>query len=169
VSLLQFGRLLSCLRQITQDGRVKYLYASPGTLYPVQVYLHVKPDRVEGVLPGIYYYHPIDHRLVSIAAGAHIDQNVHWPHNRRIFEAAAFSIFLIAQLSALGPIYGEHAAGFPFVEAGLIAQLLETSAPACDIGLCQVGGLHFEKIRDLFALEKTHVFVHALLGGVKEA
>src|SRR5206468_3066978 len=104
-----------------------------------------------------------------VTAPATFDSSVHWPHNRRIFEAAAFGVFLIAQLAALGPIYGDQAARFPFVEAGLIAQLLETQAPSCGIGLCQIGGLNFGSVRDLFVLEKTHVFAHALLGGVQES
>jgi hypothetical protein len=57
---------------------------------------------------------------------------------------------------------------FPFIEAGLVSQLLETSAPACQVGLCQIGGLDFERIRDVFALETSHVFLHALLGGLRE-
>jgi pyochelin synthetase len=168
VSLQQFGKLLSCLRQITLDGHVRYLYGSSGGLYAVQMYVHIKPDRVEGIRAGSYYYHPRDHRLVLLSAEARLDRSLHWPHNRSIFDAAAFSIFLIGQLSALGPIYGDQAMRFPFIEAGLISQLLETSAPACQIGLCQIGGLDFERIRDVFALETSHVFLHTLLGGLRE-
>ena len=52
------------------------------------------------------------------------------------------------------------------IEAGLIAQLLETAAPACSIGLCQIGKLNFHRIRHLFLLDQSHVLVHSLLGGL---
>ncbi len=47
-----------------------------------------------------------------------------------------------------------------------MSQLLETTAPICDIGLCQIGGLEFERIRHLFALDEDHLLVHSLLGGL---
>jgi amino acid adenylation domain-containing protein/thioester reductase-like protein len=161
-----FSRFLSCLRQISLNGKPKYLYASGGGLYPVQTYLHVKAGRVEGISAGIYYYHPREHRLVELLADAHLDRNIHWPANRPIFDGAAFSIFLIAQLSAIAPMYGEESLRFATIEAGLISQLLETSAPAYHIGLCQIGSLDFKRIRSLFALEESHVLVHSLLGGL---
>ena len=52
------------------------------------------------------------------------------------------------------------------IEAGLMTQLLETSAPACGIGLCQIGNLDFKRIKDLFELDQSHVLVHSLLGGL---
>lgn len=47
-----------------------------------------------------------------------------------------------------------------------MAQLLEMSAPSCGMGLCQIGGLEFQRIRHLFALDEDHVLVHSLLGGL---
>ncbi len=52
------------------------------------------------------------------------------------------------------------------IEAGLMTQLLETSAPACGIGLCQIGNLDFKRIQHLFELDQSHVLVHSLLGGL---
>ena len=62
-------------------------------------------------------------------------------------------------------MYGERGMHFATIEAGAMTQLLETAAPACGIGLCQIGGLDFKKIRQLFALDESHVLVHSLLGG----
>ena len=148
------------------DGKPKYLYASAGGLYPVQTYLYIKPERVEGLSGGIYYYHSVDHRVVLLSGEVEFDRTVYDPLiNRPIFDEAAFSIFLIAQLSAIAPMYGEHSRHFADIEAGLMAQLLETSAPSYGIGLCQIGGLDFERIRGSFDLEASHLLVHSLLGG----
>jgi hypothetical protein len=46
-----------------------------------------------------------------------------------------------------------------------MSQLLEMSGPAGHIGLCQIGSLDFERIRHLFLLEESHLFLHCLLGG----
>lgn len=167
--LKQFSAFLSCLAQISLDGTPKYLYASPGGLYPEQVYLHIKPARVQGVLAGIYYYHPVDHRLVLLTANAEIDRSIHIPFiNTPIFDQAAFSIFLITQLSAIAPAYGERSLHFATLEAGIITHLLETAAAKCGIGLCQIGSVEFDRIRHLFDLDETHILLHSLLGGLIE-
>ena len=89
-------------------------------------------------------------------------------HNRRaapVFDEAAFALFLIAQLGAIVPMYRERSLHYASIEAGLMAQLLEMSAPAYGIGLCQIGTLEFQRIRHFFALDEGHVLVHSLLGG----
>jgi len=161
----QFGAFLSCLRRIDLDGRRKYLYASPGALYPTQVYLHVKPGRVLGLVAGTYYYDPRENALVELRADAEIDRDIHYPSNRLIYDEAAFSIFLILDHRAISPMYGEQSVHFATIEAGIMSHLLEMRAPDEQIGLCQIGSLDFGAIRDLFLLEASHTLLHSLLGG----
>ncbi|MFC1718243.1 amino acid adenylation domain-containing protein, partial [Candidatus Poribacteria bacterium] len=166
IPLADFSKFIGCLHQISLDGRPKYLYASAGGLYPVQTYLYVKEERVEGISAGTYYYHPADHRLVLLSANASIDRNIHERFvNRPIYDEAAFSIFLIARLDAIEPMYGEHSLDFAILEAGYMSQLMMMSAIECQIGLCPIGVLDFKQIRHLFALEEKHRLVHSLLGG----
>jgi amino acid adenylation domain-containing protein len=164
--LQAFGDLLSCLSQVKVSGRIpKYRYGSAGSLYPVQVYLYIKPGAVEGLDGGTYYYHPEDHHLVSLVADAHIDRSVHDRRNRPMFDESGFSIFFINQLKAIAPIYGDHADHFATIEAGMMTQLLEMSAPANRIGLCQVGIMEFETVRHLFELEDSQILLHSMVGG----
>ncbi|MUG92221.1 amino acid adenylation domain-containing protein [Scytonema sp. UIC 10036] len=163
----QFSQFLSCLVQLKLDSAVlpKYRYGSASGLYPVQIYLYIKPERVEGLAGGTYYYHPQQHRLILLSAGAKINGNIHGLTNRTTFDESAFSLFLIAQLNAITPMYGNKARDFCLIEAGLISQLLETSAPNYKIGLCQIGGFDFERVRHLFALDESHEYLYSLLGG----
>jgi hypothetical protein len=85
--------------------------------------------------------------------------------NRALFNESAFSIFLIGQLSAITPMYGELGRHYAAIEAGLMTQLLEMSAPACELGLCQIGSLGFDRISEFFDLEESHVLLHSLVGG----
>jgi amino acid adenylation domain-containing protein len=166
----QFSAFLGSLLQIKVDGAPfpKYRYASAGSLYPVQTYLYVKPNRVEGLAAGTYYHHPATHRLILLAPDAGIHQG-HFPRNRALFDGSAFALFLIGRLEAISPMYGGFARDFCMIEAGLICQLLETVAPAHQIGVCQIGGLDFSPIRHLFSLEADHEYLHCLLGGTVEA
>ena len=166
IPFAHFSSLLGSLLQLDIDGAPfpKYRYGSAGGLYPVQTYLYVKPDRVEGLVSGTYYHHPDSHRLSLLATQVQMDREL-FPKSQAIFDESAFALFLVGQLDAIAPLYGDHARDFCLIEAGLICQLLETAAMDCQIGLCQIGGLDFQPIRQLFALGDHHVYLHCLLGG----
>ncbi|AGC46259.1 non-ribosomal peptide synthetase [Myxococcus stipitatus DSM 14675] len=167
VSAELLGGLLGCLMQVPLEDSLlpKYQYASAGGLYPVQVYLHVKAGRVTGLGGGTYYYHPKNHQLVLLTADAAMSRSLHAPANRAVFDGAAFSVFLVGQLSAIEPLYGELARDFCLLEAGYIAQLMMSSAAGGELGLCPVGGLDFASLRGLFDLGEQHVLLHSFLGG----
>jgi amino acid adenylation domain-containing protein len=166
ISLEQLSLLLSCLLQMKLEGvpLPKYRYASVGNLYPVQAYVLIKPQRVQGIEPGIYYYHPVEHQLVLMTAVSEIDSSA-YGGNQPVFENAAFSLFLMGELQAIAPMYGELAKDFCLLEAGYISQLLMETAPEYDIGLCPIGYLQLEKWRDVFALSTTQVLLHSFVGG----
>jgi amino acid adenylation domain-containing protein len=166
ISLEQFSQFLSCLQQMQLDDYPlpKYRYPSAGSLYPVQTYLFIKPNGVEGLAAGIYYYHPVNHRLVLLSANSEIDSSV-YGGNRLIFEQSAFSVFLIGKLSAIAPMYGELAKDFCLLEAGHIGQLLMNSASTQQIGLCPIGYLEFTELQDLFHLESSQVLLYSFVAG----
>lgn len=166
VSQEALGQLLSAYYQVTLDDNPKYRYASPGGLYPTQVYLHVKPGRVEDLGPGIYYYHPKEHHLLRVTSDVDIPRSIHVPYiNAPIYDEAAFSIFFIADLDAIGPSYGERSMHFVKLEAGIMSHQLDLMAPSLGIGLCHIGSIDFEAIRPHFDLKDSHVLVHSMVGG----
>ena len=163
----QLGGLLGCLRQIELAGYPlpKYQYASAGSLYPVQTYLYVKAGQVAGLDGGTYYYHPREHTLIALTPGARLNHSIHAPINQAIFDASAFTIFLVGRMDAITPVYGELARDFCLLEAGSMCHLLMTAAPAQAIGLCMIGALHFDPLRDLLGLAEHDMLLHSLLGG----
>ncbi len=166
ISLHQFSEFLSCLYHIEIDALPKYQYASAGGLYPVQTYLYIKPNRIEGLKAGIYYYHPKEHRLFIISKCILTSEDIHSYINRDAFDESAFSIFLIGRMNAITPMYGDLSKEFCLLEAGYISQLLMTIASSHEIGLCPIGGMNFEQIRDLFVLEENDILLHSLVGGL---
>jgi amino acid adenylation domain-containing protein len=157
--------LLDCLSEHQAGGQRRRRYGSAGGLYPVQIYAHLRPRRVDGLAAGTYYYHPADHVLLPLTPDVDLNGSVHAVINRPLFDQSAFSLFLVGEMRAIEPVYAERARDFALIEAGLIAQLLETTAGAHHIGLCQIGLIDFDAIRGLFLLDESHLFLHALLGG----
>ncbi len=160
---------LSALQACERDGWTGRHYPSAGSLYPVQVYLHIKPDRVEGVAGGFYYYHPNEHRLVELAGDLHIDPEIHAEVNRGAFAAAAFSLYLVAELRAIEPLYGAQAREFCLLEAGAITQLLMLGAGHHGVAVCPIGGLDFAPLRAALALSDSQILLHSLVGGAAPA
>ncbi len=161
----RLSQLLASLALLELNGLARYRYASAGALYPVQVYLWVRDGRVEGLPGGAYYYHPEEHSLVLLAAGAGLPTEIHAAVNRPAFEGSAFSLFLVGQARAIEPLYGSLARDFCLLEAGYMSQLLMSEAGRHEIGLCPIGGVDFERVRPLLALDDGHMALHTLLGG----
>ncbi|WP_207309469.1 non-ribosomal peptide synthetase [Streptomyces kasugaensis] len=158
--------LLACLSQYELNGGRKYLYGSAGGSYPVQAYLYVKPGRVAGVTGGAYYYDPGRHRLVALGRGHTLSPDAYdYFVNRPLFEAAAFALFLVAELAAIQPLYGDRSLGFCQIEAGAMGQLLTMTAPEQGLGLCGIGTLDTAQLDPLLELGPTHRLVYSMVGG----
>jgi SagB-type dehydrogenase family enzyme len=170
VPLASLAALLAELSQMpTELGGAKYGYGSAGGLYPVQTYLHAKPEGVASLPSGTFYYHPVEHSLVPIALGAELVPDIHEPFiNRPIFQQARFSLFLVYQPRAIEPIYGDLAWRLSVLEAGAMAHGVETSAWRLGLGLCPIGWLDFSAVRGLLQLEDDQELLHAHVGGLAE-
>lgn len=165
IPLQQFSDFLSGMRETTRGSGFRYAYASGGATYSVQVYLYLRGDRIQGVNTGVYYYHPQLHRLRHVADLSELPLTIHAPANQSLARDAAFHVFLMYERAAIEPIYGERSRHFALLEAGAAAHQLELSAAAHGIGLCQVGGIGFEALREVFHLNSTQVHLHTLVGG----
>ncbi len=166
VSFAGISRLLSLLQCRTIKGRPKYLYPSAGGMNPVQTYIYIKENRVEGVLEGIYYYQPEEHALYTIKAGCEFDPSIFSETDGVLFEQAGFALFLIAQMEAIEPTYQEASPVLSILDAGYMGQLMMSEQRECSIGLTPVVGVDFNKVGSLFKLDKTHRFIHCIAGGV---
>jgi SagB-type dehydrogenase family enzyme len=167
LSMEALSALLAALQPMnfSESPLPKYRYGSAGSLYPVQTYIRSKPDRVAGLAGGLYYYDPQKHRLVPLAAEAAVDETLHGGMNRKIFTESAFSLFLISRMSAIEPMYGQMSRDFCLLEAGYMSQLLMEESHRHGIGLCPIGGMRFEPIREYFELDDDQELLHSFLGG----
>lgn len=165
MSLGQLSRLLSLLRADAGDARL--YHADFGIV--LKIYLHLAEHSVlrgcEGhYLPaGIYRYRCDSHTLSRIGDGdaAAID-NCYTPFNRKHAQQARLRMFVVAGRSAA---YGEESRYFNLLQAGRIGQLLLEKQGEFGLGLCPIGSMYFDKIRDAFDLEAGDELVHSFVGG----
>ncbi|MEU0880590.1 amino acid adenylation domain-containing protein [Lentzea sp. NPDC005914] len=148
------------------DGRTKRSYPSAGGFYPVQVYVFVRQDRIEGLEGGLYYVHPGEKALVRLDPKLNVTELTQVHHNRALVGGAAFGIFLVSTPGAIAPAYGERlAVKYSGLEAGHISQLLMTAAPSHGLGMCPVGEMDFDGIRAHFQLDDDQELLVSLWGG----
>lgn len=140
----QLQRLMSTMAYYHQEGLPlpKYRYASAGSLYPIQVYLTLKPNVVDGVSGGVYVYHPREQQLLQLADASHLPDDL-----------PPLALHLMARMSAAGPIYPKWAWEFCVLEAGYMRNLLCEQAKQDGYLLHGFGGSHIVALRDVIGLE----------------
>jgi epothilone synthetase B len=143
----------------------KYRYGSAGSLYPVQTYVVIRPDRVEGVEAGAYYFHPRDNRLVRLSAGA--AEGLFTWCDAETLERAAFALVLVGSLAAVEPIYGPWGRLFSVLEAGYMGELLRHAALESELALAPAAVADPAEVRRTLVLGEEHLPVHVLLGGAR--
>ena len=169
IPFTSLSALLSVLSGYQAAGMLlpKYQYASAGSLYPVQLYLYIKENRVEQLEGGYYYYNPVRNSLQLLSKEQDNQTPYHVQQNKLIEESSAFSIYLVADIDAIQPLYGtENARLYSFLEAGMMTTLLEQEGLKNHIGFCQIGVLEFDKIREKLRLSANHKYLHMLTGGI---
>ncbi len=161
------GGLLLQLAEIAHERLPlpKRLYGSAGHLYPVQTYVAIRPGAVAGLDAGYYYLDPADVHLVRLGDFNAQDDGLIAGTNKLLFASAAFVLLFVADLTEVRERYGPEAERFAAVEAGLMAQLLETAAPQFGLGLCQVGGMDRERVAVRCQLTPAQLVLHAIVGG----
>ncbi|HEX3528165.1 MAG TPA: amino acid adenylation domain-containing protein [Thermoanaerobaculia bacterium] len=150
----QLGGLLSTLARM-EAGEARM--PGPREALPWRLYLHIRPDGVSGLEPGMYAYDSARHRLVLLARGDLIGAGLHAAVNRPIHEQSRFTLFFVSRPDA-GRDRGLLAAGFA-------SQLLMECAPHHEIGLCPIGTFQFEPVARAAGLDSGDVLLYTLAGG----
>ncbi len=168
ISFRRFSKMLSIFKQKkNREEDITYYYASAGGLYAIDIYIYVKEERVEGMQKGLYYYDACCNALKLVDSQVTMDNSMYMYTNKEIFDSAAFSVFFIYNADASMPKY--HSMGYYMsgIDAGIMVATMTQSAQLSDIGLCSIGSMDFEKIKDAFHLKKNQVLLHSVLGGLK--
>lgn len=166
ISFAVFSQLLAVLRQRRTSSSTRSYYPSAGGLYPLDLYLYIKPRRVEGLKQGFYYYDPSQHQLLLINPIDRVIVEDHDVRNQAIFQQSAFTLFIVYQADASIPKYGLYGFYFACIEAGAVITTLQLMAESLSLGLCPIGQMKSEPIEKCLRLTEQQVFLHALEGGM---
>lgn len=121
--LRHFGQHLSDTRLLP-----KYGYASPGALYATQ--LHLEVSGIEGIAPGYYYFHPVEHRLLLI--GERADTSA---ANKGGEPRALVRLHFIGAKRAIEPVYKNNIQEVLEIETGHMLGLFDAVLPEYGLGI----------------------------------
>ncbi len=131
---------------------------SAGARHPYETYLLI--NKVEGIAPGIYYYHPLKHGLVSFLPGEErVKEVFHGTFDQEMVQQAAVTFIWLAIPYRTVWRYGQRAYRYIYLDAGHLGQNLHLAAEAIGCGACMIGAFYDEGMNELLNLDGKEVFV----------
>ncbi|MBB6625540.1 SagB/ThcOx family dehydrogenase [Clostridium gasigenes] len=168
ISFEKFSNIISVFKQYrTEDNMIRYNYATDGGLYPIDIFIYLKENRIEDVKGGLYYFNPIENELRLVSNTCVITDTSHYASNKEIFNSAAFSLFLVYNAEVTMPKYQGMGYLYAAIDTGIMVQLLTQVCEVNNIGVCSIGEMDFSKIAKYFKLEKNQVLIHTVEVGLK--
>lgn len=163
IELRDLSSLLTLLRDVNGVGRL-----SPGLVGSAHlgVYLYVKAGRIEGVPEGMYRYDSDAHRLVLCRARPSVDPKAcYTPANREHYAQAAFCLFFIGRRQMLEASYGSEGRYVALLQSGYLGQLLLDRKCEFSIGICPIGAMRFDKLRNDFGVSADDELLQSFVCG----
>ncbi|MBR0142031.1 MAG: SagB/ThcOx family dehydrogenase [Ruminococcus sp.] len=165
ISFHQLSALLSAVREYENK---KYLYPSGGGLYPVDIYVFVKENRVENLSQGLYLFIPYENKLAVVDIPEGDFKEAHYFSNRDIHESSAFSVYLVYNAEYSMPKYDGLGYYLGIADGGIISQALTIKAFSEKIGSCIIGEMNFDEISEYFHLSPLQKYLHCIEFGIEK-
>lgn len=127
---------------------------SAGATYPLEVYVVIGENGVEGLKAGIYHYLPKRHA---------IELRIEGDFRERLYRACLFqswvlkapvNIVITAVYRRTTRIYGERGIRYVHFEVGHVGQNIYLQATALGLGTVAIGAFYDEEIKKILRIEK---------------
>jgi SagB-type dehydrogenase family enzyme len=145
-----------------KDMQTNYRTApSAGALYPLEVYAMI--NRVEGMEPGLYHYHPgpgtEKHSLELLHTEDRADDLADAALRQTFVTEAAANIVIGGMVGRMAVKYGRRARLYVVLEVGHAAQNLLLQAQSLNLGAVPIGAFLDEDVRRLIGDEVEPFYI----------
>lgn len=156
LSLAQLSQLLWSAQGITDPKEGKRSAPSGGALYPLDIYLIVGKNGVEGVEGGVYHYSPEKH-AISLMMKEDRRKEVASASLWQTWMAKAPVMFIItAEYRRITGKYGERGIRYALMEVGHVGQNLFLQAEALGLGAGIVGAFNDADVSKVMGAPPQH-------------
>jgi len=147
LTLGSLSQILWAAQGITETDGGFRTAPSAGALYPLELYVAVRKDGVEGLSEGVYHYHPVGHTLALVEDGDVSADLEAATWGQEIVKEAAATIVITGVLSRTTEKYGRRGTQYMFQESGHVAQNVFLQATALGIGTVAMGAFGEAAVR----------------------
>ena len=165
---ISFHQISSVLSAVREYENKKYLYPSGGGLYPVDIYVFIKENRVENLPQGLYLFIPYENKLAVVDIPEGDFREAHYFSNRDIHEGSAFSVYLVYNAQYSMPKYDGLGYYLGIADGGIISQALTVKAFSEEIGSCIIGEMNFDAVAGYFHLSPMQKYLHCIEFGIEK-
>lgn len=125
-------------------------YPSGGALYPLEVYIHT--THVDGLSPGIYHYHPVEHHLRLLKSKNSTRQMLKTVVQADVVANASLVLMITAVFERSIFKYGHRGYRLALLEAGHLAQNTNLVAESLGLGCLNIAGYYDREVDDLLGI-----------------
>ena len=119
---------------------------SAGALYPLDIYLVVGKQGVDGLGEGVYYYLPQSHSLEPTLEGDVRQTLARLSSGQMSIAEAPLSLLITAEYERTTSKYGERGVRYVHMEVGHVGQNVYLQAEALGLGTVTIGAIQDEEI-----------------------
>jgi len=129
---------------------------SAGALYPLDIYLVVGKQGVDGLGEGVYYYLPQSHSLEPTLEGDVRQTLARLSLGQMSIAEAPLSLLITAEYERTTSKYGERGVRYVHMEAGHVGQNVYLQAEALGLGTVTIGAFQDEEISQALNLPPSY-------------
>ncbi len=152
LGLKEVSQLMWAAQGITDPASNYRAAPSAGATYPLEVYLVVGSNGVNGLEEGVYLYEPIPHQLEKVLPGNRQPSLREATLGQSPVTDAPVNIIITAVYARTKVRYGERGERYVHMEAGHVGQNLYLQAETLGLGMVVIGAFHDKQVKNVLEL-----------------
>lgn len=166
LTLFQLSQILWAAQGLTEPRWKFRASPSAGATYPLEIYVVVGENGVEGLKPGVYHYDPLTHTLRLVKEGDVREELYEACLRQPWVKNAPVSIVVTADYERTTRVYGERGVRYVHIEVGHVGQNIYLEATALGLGTVAVGAFYDEDVREVIGAPPNHHPLYVMPVGV---
>ncbi len=166
LTLHQLSQLLWAAQGITETQWGFRASPSAGATYPLEVYVVVGENGVEGLNAGVYNYKPHSHSLVLVKNGDVREELYRACLNQEWVRDAPVVFVIVADYERTTRVYGERGIRYVHMEVGHVGQNVYLEATALGLGTVVVGAFYDDDVRRIIGAPENYHPLYVMPIGV---
>jgi len=160
LSLEELSYLLWCTQGVKKvaDKVTFRTVPSAGARHAFETYVLI--NKVEGVIPGLYRYLALRHKLLELNTEQDIADKIVAGCMRHTFVASSAATFIwVADVARMAWRYGERGYRYLHLDAGHVCQNLYLAAESIGCGACAIAAFDDDFINEVIGIDGVDEFV----------